>query len=444
MDPTSIGEAGILARTRVESAPGWNDSRFLALLLALAAAALAFGVVMRLQPVTGSNDGSRWNTAWALAHGRGYIIDDAPYYSIDKVRRDGHYYSSKPPLMPTLLAAPVWLLERAGIGFPERSHIVVRLLLLLVNVVPLALFVVLYGRWLERAAPGFTTALICLFTAAFGTYLTAFSTVLNNHTQAAISAFIALYCLMRIHYDGRRQWYYFALCGLFTAWTVASEMVALVFALLVLGWLLRTHPRPTLKYFLPVTAVLGAAYLYTTWIATGSLIPYYVRFDSEYYRYPGSYWSNPRGIDAAQEPKWFYAFNLLLGHHGIFSLTPIFLLAFYGMWKDRRLRAIHAMGLGLTALMFIFYTFKTNNYGGVAQGARWLFWLIPFWLLGLPAALERHRESRRFRAAALLLLAVSVFSVGYAMAGHRDTGRPGPWSPPWLQIVMRDAGLIPY
>ena len=36
--------------------------------------------------------------------------------------------------------------------------------------------------------------------------------------------------------------------------------------------------------------------------------------------------------------------------------------------------------------MLAFYTWnpKARNYGGSTQGLRWLFWLIPFWLVVLP------------------------------------------------------------
>jgi hypothetical protein len=91
-----------------------------------------------------------------------------------------------------------------------------------------------------------------------------------------------------------------------------------------------------------------------------------------------------------------------------------------------------------------FYTFKTSNYGGVCQGARWLFWLIPFWLIGLATVVERHFQSRKFRFAAALALALSLMSVGHALSGNRDKGRPGPWSPSWIQIFMHDHGWIDY
>ena len=40
----------------------------------------------------------------------------------------------------------------------------------------------------------------------------------------------------------------------------------------------------------------------------------------------------------------------------------------------------------LTVVLLAFYTWnpKARNYGGSTQGLRWLFWLIPFWLLLLP------------------------------------------------------------
>jgi hypothetical protein len=71
----------------------------------------------------------------------------------------------------------------------------------------------------------------------------------NNHTQAAWAAFFALYCAIRIRYDGQTAWYYFALCGLFTAWTVANEMVAVLFAASLMGLLFHSHSRQTLRYF---------------------------------------------------------------------------------------------------------------------------------------------------------------------------------------------------
>ena len=44
------------------------------------------------------------------------------------------------------------------------------------------------------------------------------------------------------------------------------------------------------------------------------------------------------------------------------------------------------MTLVLTVPVLAFYTWnpKARNYGGSTQGLRWLFWLIPFWLLLLP------------------------------------------------------------
>ena len=423
-----------------------NELKWITMLIALVASGLILGVMLRLQMVSGANDGSRWNTVWSLANGKGYIIDEAPYSTIDKVHRDGHFYSSKPPLLPTILAGLAWLIRAmTGWAIPHQAHIVTRLILLLVNIIPFCMLVVLYGTLLERMQIGLAARLFCILVAAFGTYLTSYSAALNNHTQAAWAAFFALYCAIRIRYDGQTAWHYFTLCGLFTAWTVANEMVAVLFALSLMGLLFQSHPRQTLKYFLPPAIVIAAAYMYTIYISTGGFLPYYLYFNTDYYQYEGSYWRTPRGIDAANEPKWFYLFNLLLGHHGIFSLTPVFFIAFYGMLQRKpALEAIQRMGLCLSAGLLIFYTLRTNNYGGVCQGARWLFWLIPFWLISLAPVVDRYLHSRKFRAFALVGLLMSIMSASHALSGNKDKGRPGPWSPSWVQILMHDMGWIEY
>ena len=89
------------------------------------------------------------------------------------------------------------------------------------------------------------------------------------------------------------------------------------------------------------------------YLALGEVLPAYAKFGSEWYKYPGSHWLEETGkikggIDFARfkETKAEYAFHLLFGHHGLFSLTPVMLLSLAGMlWGAARL--MPALDLGL-------------------------------------------------------------------------------------------------
>ena len=139
------------------------------------------------------------------------------------------------------------------------------------------------------------------------------------------------------------------------------------------------------------------------------------------------------------EPYGVYLFHMTLGHHGVFSLTPIFLFSAVGAIRlldpRNRLSALAWLTTLLTVAMVAFYTWnpKARNYGGSTQGLRWLFWLIPFWLVLLPKGVEDGQRSRWVRGLSLAALLVSVFSVGYAMRS--------PWSHPWLLDALEHLNL---
>jgi hypothetical protein len=83
-----------------------------------------------------------------------------------------------------------------------------------------------------------------------------------------------------------------------------------------------------------------------------------------------------------------------------------------------------------------FYLYKTRNYGGGTVGPRWLFWLIPLWLLTLLPAADWLAPRRRARGIALFLLAVSALSVAYPTWT--------PWRHPWLYNLLAACGWTPY
>ncbi|MSR56089.1 MAG: hypothetical protein EXS05_00205 [Planctomycetaceae bacterium] len=395
-------------------------------------------------PMFSANDKSRWCTVWSLAEQGTYQIDDIikqpGWDTIDKVRYHDHFYSSKPPMLSTLVAGLYGVLKRvAGVDLVTDTHSAVRTILLIVNWLPWIVALGLLAEMVERYGRTDWSRLLVIIAAASATFLTTFLITFNNHNVAACSLVFALSPALRILIDGRREWWRFALAGFWGAFVVCNELPACAFGAGLFVWLVRRAPGPTLKFFVPAALIPLGGFFLTNWFCTGGLMPFYASFGSatnDYYKYIvdgiPSYWMNPSAIDRGESSAWFYFLNCTIGHHGIFSLSPLFLLTLAGWltcWRKSAaaLRGVSILGGVLTVWILAFYLLQTQsyNYGGMTSGLRWSFWLIPLWLLGLVPVLDDWGGRPAVRVLSAALLAVSVFSVTYP--------RNNPWQAPWLQ-----------
>lgn len=479
-------------------------------------------------PLLSANDRSRWATIRALVDHGTYQLDEVifldeaqtrrnrEWYSIDMVRHRGtdgreHYYSSKPPLLATMVAGKYWLLKQTtGITLAEHPFYAARFLLVTTNVLPMAVYFLVLASLVEKLGKtdwGRVFAMVC---ATFGTFLTTFSVTLTNHLPAAISLVIVIWAALAIWRDGRRQWWLFAICGFFAAMTVTNELPALaLFALLGTALLWRA-PKQTLIGFVPGAALVAAAFFGTNYIAHGTWRPPYThRHDGplvvqvpgitqaeletgrvpeamrdmlaeqdlhisdqaeiqprwtgqgwmlwdpadhlrlalavdetgvrvhrwgNWYEYERSYWIDERktGVDRGEPSRAVYAMNVLVGHRGIFSLTPIWILSLVGAFywlihRQESMRGFAVLALGVSGIILVFYLMRPladRNYGGVSCTFRWMIWLTPLWLVSLLPAVDRMAGCRGWRTIAGGLLLVSAISASYASLN--------PWSHSWI------------
>lgn len=389
-----------------------------------------------------ANDRSRWCTVWSLVERGTYQIDEIiarpGWDTIDKVRLEGHFYSSKPPFLATLAAGCYWVLKHmAGFDLAERPHQAARAVLILFNLVPWVAALWLLSGMLERYARLELARVVVMMAAGFCTLLTPFLVTFNNHTVAAASLVFALAAFLRIRQDNQGTWWWYALAGFWGAFTACCELPAALWGawlFLVLAW---KSPRQALLVFLPAALLPLAFFLVTNWLATGGLVPVYASFsaaDSPYkYIVDGipSYWMEPSPIDQSEPSALVYLFHCVLGHHGIFSLSPIFLLT-AAAWLTIRRHKPHPLylacqvSMALTIWVLAFYVARSDsrNYGGMTSGLRWAYWLVPLWLLGMVPVLDAGLPRRGLRGAVVVLAAISAFSAGFP--------RFNPWQQPWL------------
>ncbi len=355
-------------------------------------------------PFLSANDRSRWCTIRALADDGTYVIDEVTrrrgWHTIDKVRHLGadgqpHFYSSKPPLFPTLLAGEYWLVKNlTGANLEHDTLYVGRLLLIITNGSMLLVYFGVLILCVERWGQTDWGRVYVLAVAAWGTFLTTFGVTLNNHLPAAVSVAAAIYVTLRIWYDGERAPRYFLVAGFTAAFAAANELPALAFLVAVAAALICRDPRKTFTCFVPAAACVLAAFFATNRIAHDTWSPAYAH--PEWYDFEGSQLTEAtrKGIDRGEPSKLRYGFHTILGHHGILSLTPVWLLSIIGIpllaRRDRQ-PALALLVVSLTVICLVFYVFLRpvgdRNYGGVTSGFRWMFWFIPLWLLAmLPAA----------------------------------------------------------
>jgi hypothetical protein len=148
-------------------------------------------------------------------------------------------------------------------------------------------------------------------------------------------------------------------------------------------------------------------------------------------------------VDRGEPSRAAYAWHALVGHHGIVSLTPAWLLVVPGLAllaSRRRPAGQRDLAVAIAAVSLVVIAFylarpqADRNYGGMTSGFRWVFWLAPLWLAAVVPAADIAGRSRAGRIAAALLLAASAFSVAYPTWN--------PWTRPWIEQAMRHAGIV--
>jgi hypothetical protein len=452
-----------------DALPGFRRSAWV---LIVAAVALHAAMIFRAEPLQSANDRSRWCTIWSLLNRRSYQIDEIrerPGWStIDLVRVDGHFYSTKPPLMSTWVAGVTWAVCRlTGWSLDTDLARVNAVVLVLVNAIPFGLSLWLLARILAQLCRNPWTAWFLLLFAAFGTLLSPFLSTLNNHTVAAAAVMVATFCWLSGKTDRSRGWL-FAAWGFSAAWAACHDLPAAAFTawMTICAW--RQSPRATWCWFLPGLLLPCLAFGVANSAATGNLIPAYAGYGGDSYRfvYEGvpSYWADPQGVDRNLDAPPWYLWHCLFGHHGWFSLTPVFLLVVFaavskpGFSESRASRsALNPLSdvpnrearhsempgfvlgtLVLSAIVLGFYLTRTGNYnyGGVSCALRWALFLVPLWLIALIPAIDYCAASRGLRGIAILALLASIYSA-WEPTGHA-------WQQPWLFRSLEQAGWIDY
>ncbi|HEY2841543.1 MAG TPA: hypothetical protein VGJ26_20455, partial [Pirellulales bacterium] len=424
------------------------------------------------RPFLSGNDRSRWATVRALVEHGTYAIDEIVaepgWDTIDVVKHDeegreapkadeGHIYSSKPTLLPTIMAGPYWVIVRVtGETLATHPYAIGRVMLILFNVLPLLIYFILWGKVADRLGTTDWGRIFTMACATLGTFLTTFAVVINNHLPAAVTAMATLYLALRITQDGERRWWLFVLTGLFAALTAANELPALSFFAAVGAMLLWQAPRLTLLAFAPPALLVAVAAIGTNYAAHHTWsTPYAHRsegdnwYDFQYLRDGKprtSYWANPKGrslIDQGEPSMARYALHALVGHHGIFSLSPIWLLSIVGLAmllldRDPEWRQWGLLIAAVSAVCLVFYILlrgvEDRNYGGTTSGFRWVFWMAPLWLAAMQPAADWMGQRRAWQIVAALLLAASVLSVSYPTWN--------PWTHPWPYDLMESMGAL--
>lgn len=449
----------------------------------------------------GSNDRARWATIRALVHDGTYVIGQRDLAAPDSIRTDvsnpkshwgiifktgekehgwatidrvmdpetGKFYSSKPPLLSTLLAALYWVLFHLfNLSMIDQPTTVVRIILTLINALPFAGYLWLLMQVAERWGKTEWGKLYVLAAGAFGTTVSPFLITLQNHTVGTFAVMLAWWSVLcmwdKVSSKETPAWPHFVSAGFFSGFAFTMEMPALSFTAAAFVLLVWWCPRQTLLLFVPAAIVPVIAFFATNYIAIGQVRPIQSQFSSAWYRYEGSHWNPPapgqprkKGIDWAKdhESRAEYVLHVLVGHHGLFSLTPIWLLAFVGMivgcwhgrdlWRQAVFREqadfpwfVQPIGLAITVVVLGFYVMNdaSRNYGGFTNGLRWLMWLTPLWLTCLIPMADRLASSKAGRWVGGVCLAISIFSVSYQLWS--------PWRHPWIFDFMVEFGWSAY
>lgn len=442
--------------------------------LALVLLALAMGSMIQAM---GWAQTSNYALVRALEHGSAKI-DAYSWETRDSAWQDGHFYSVKAPGMAFLVLPFDRALKAVGAdqlgpkmidgaykgnalrwaraGVPSgmyanslklaretRARITdytpfVWLLTLLACVLPALGLMFIVRSIGDQLAPGMGT-LAAVATGA-GTLILPFSTLFFSHVISAAMALAAFALLWRERKGDQRLWILFA-AGLIAGFSITTEYpLALAAVIIGLYGMLRfgTGARRALLERTGAYAaggLLGVLPLAIyNQLAFGSVTHFSYKNAIAIQGENGHavLGLNDGGFFGITDPKFSSTFDLLFSAKGLLLLSPVLLMAFYGlylMWRsDRRAEA------GVIGAIFLAYLAYNSGYwlpfGGGSPGPRFLIPVLPFLGLALAPAFKRLPAT----AFALSVPSIAIMATATATLPMIGNGDVGIW-PRLVQMV---------
>ena len=398
---------------------------FLILEMGIVVVALTFAV-MGASGSSTVNDAvnSRLATVYSLTHFGTWRIDrpldkePIPFEqgTIDKVMVGGRLISSKPRVLPLLMTAEYLLLNKTlgwNLDDDHQRDRSVRVMSVSLIGGSYIVAIIFFLKTLRLFVADPMSRAVLLFSLAFCTQLWGYATHINNHVPAAGMIVVALYFALGVG-AGKltpARWR-FAAFGFFGGLVPTLDLPGTVFVALAGLYLLGKFPRKTLVWCTLGAAIPIGVHCASMLAATGSILPVQTR--DEAYLYEGSYWRNPQGIDALNEPKGTYLFHMILGRSGLFSLYPVLLVGVAAtlralLRKEFAYRGHVLVGALGFLILTAYYLLKTNNYGGEAYGFRWYIVAMPVLLL-MGAPILANLRARWKWLFVCAMIAISFYS----------------------------------
>lgn len=349
---------------------------------------------------------SRLGTVESIVERGTYQLDDSVFIvTVDKIYRDGHFYSHQLPLLATLETPIYWALRLPGTRFNNRGRFVMTYAFsLLTNGIALALTIVCLARLLALAGASrpYRDWLAALL--VFGTWLLPYGLVTNNHGIAGLLIMLLAYLLLKIEWQGVTGARALAI-GLVLGLLITIELLPVVsFVPLTLIYIGTRHgaARALAAIALGASAPLAAHAIINIGI-TGDVIP--AGFHHELFNYPGTFFDGASLSGGLKHDNWqsaaAYAWSSLFGGKGFFAFSPVLvlgLIAGVANWRWwGRARGPHLVLLGGVVLSMAASVLTTNNYGGEAVGFRHASYLSSaIVVLLLPWIVDATRPAARY------------------------------------------------
>jgi hypothetical protein len=370
--------------------------------------------------VVDTNDGSRMAAVQSIVENGTFVIENSYFFSTtDKVLINGKFYSDKPPLSYLIVVPLYFAMYHLGLPFTPHGGIAYGLITWLTSGLAVSVMLVMFFQFLSRYK--LTTRQRLLYTIAlgFGTQLFPYSLTYNNHALGAALIFFAYLAMHRAKTS--RQLF---LSGLLSGFTAAIDLVAGgIFTVLFAMHVWSRVGTKKAALFVTGAAAFPVLGLLLNFAISGSVA--YFSSTPAYWDYPGSVLSTEAKTIAGAvantpaEALRYMGPMFFSWKHGFVNFNLILMFGIAGLVMALRKKAnrIDAALIAIgSACTFLYYTFRTGNYGGCGWGFRYAASLIPLLFAYSPLVFQhRIKIERLIRALFFIALTASIIIAAFSI-----------------------------